>query len=104
MLLRPDGSSVVIDWPHASRGAAWFDAASIAFEIAGTGGDPTAWLRQCASAFDVDVQVLTDLLVLVLGYFERSARQPAPAGIPTLRTFQRRYADGLTRWLRTHEP
>jgi hypothetical protein len=45
----------------------------------------------------------TDLVGALAGlgaFFADAARQPAPPGLPSLRTFQQAHADALTSWLR----
>ena len=48
----------------------------------------------------VPLDTLVDAVVGLLGYLVWNSRQPDPPGIPTLRAFQRRLADGVTTWLR----
>ena len=42
---------------------------------------------------------LVDTLVGACAFFTWECRKPEPAGLPTLRAFQRSVADGLTRGL-----
>lgn len=100
LLVRPDGSVVVVDWPWATRGAAWFDRLCLALNVALNDPDVlpealvTRWLPE-VPAEDVDA-----VLAGLAGFFCDAARRPAPPGLPTVRAFQRAQGDVLLRWLR----
>lgn len=103
ILVRPDGTVVVIDWPWALRGARWLDACLLTSEFAIEGGTPTdtdAALTRIADRCGTTTTPLVDTLVWLTGFYVHRSRTPAPPGIPTLRAHQRRSADGLTAWLR----
>ncbi|UZN04493.1 phosphotransferase [Cellulomonas sp. S1-8] len=92
----------MIDWPHASVGAPWIDLAFMLPSVAlqGGAGDP-AWLfSQREVADGVGIDDLRAALAGLSGYFAWSSCQPAPTGIPNLRTFQAAQAGATLRWLR----
>jgi len=99
LLVRTDGSVVVVDWPWATRGASWFDRLCLLVNV--TLNDPGAspetlvarWLPE-VPADDVDA-----VLAGLAGFFCDVARRPAPPGLPTVRAFQRAQSDVLLRWL-----
>ena len=93
LLVRPDGSVVVVDWPYGSVGPAWLDTVLLAMNVLVHGGPGDRLLA------GVDPRVATDVIAGVTGgYLERS-RQPSP-GIPHVRAFQRAQADAVLPWLR----
>jgi len=88
LLIRPDGTVAMVDWPWASRGPAWFDTLSVLINVATFGGhDVSALLAEHAPA-ELESAKLTAVLVAIGGYFLDAARKPAPAGLPTIRAFQ----------------
>jgi aminoglycoside phosphotransferase (APT) family kinase protein len=100
LLVRPDGTVVVVDWPWACRGAAWVDSVLLLINVRLHGGHDThALLAQRAARTDADPGDLVAALAGVAGYFIDTARRPAPLGIPTVRGFQRAQGDALLAWL-----
>ena len=96
---------VLIDWPWAVTGARWLDAALLTAEVAAQDDDASRAvadeaLERIAARCGVPLDTLVDAVVGLLGYLVWNSRQPDPPGIPTLRAFQRRLADGVTTWLR----
>jgi aminoglycoside phosphotransferase (APT) family kinase protein len=90
-----------VDWPWASRGAAWVDLLFMLPSIAMQGG-PKPWqifnrhpLGQAAPA-----GAATAVLAAVTGFFVQQSRLPAPPGLPTLRAFQRDQGVPALEWLR----
>ncbi|MGI3784091.1 MAG: phosphotransferase [Janthinobacterium lividum] len=100
LLLTPDGSVVVVDWPWATRGAAWFDRLALLVNVGlNDAGAPLeelleVWLPDVA-ADDVDA-----VLAGLAAYFVDIARRPDPPGLPTVRAFQRAQGEVVLRWLR----
>lgn len=92
LLVTPDGSVRVVDWPWASRGAAWADAVMLLVNVR-WGGDLDV-RTHLDTVLDLGA-THEDVLGLVagLGGFctEAGGRPPAP-GLPTLRQFQREQA------------
>jgi aminoglycoside phosphotransferase (APT) family kinase protein len=101
LLVRADGSVVVVDWPWASRGPAWLDILLVLVNVCvcGGGGDVDALLAAHTSA-EVDPSDLTAVLAGLAGYYVDVARQPAPAGLPTVRAFQQQHARAVLAWVR----
>lgn len=103
LLLRPDGSLVVVDWPWAVRGASFVDPALLLIEFISSSApdvDADHWIDHIATAHAVDPGTLTGLLIGVLSYLESAGRQPDPPGLSTVRAFQRFQADALRDWVR----
>jgi Ser/Thr protein kinase RdoA (MazF antagonist) len=92
MLVRPDGSMVIVDWPSGSAGPPWLDTALLAMNVLVFGGDGDRIMPPAG----------VDLVVAVAGYFLDRSRQPPPPGLPTVRAFQRMQADRLLPWLHRH--
>ncbi|AXH95054.1 aminoglycoside phosphotransferase family protein [Ornithinimicrobium avium] len=92
LLVTPDGSVRVVDWPWASRGAAWADAVMLLVNVRWGGGlDVRPHLGTVLDLGATHEDVLG--LVAGLGGFctEAGGRAPEP-GLPTLRQFQREQA------------
>ena len=105
MILRSDGSVVVVDWPAASIGAAFIDLdarrrpaspceVSIPWAVAAE--HP---LLAAAPAEQIDA-----LAVALAGFFVAQSAPPAPPGLPTVREFQRLQAVTNLDWLRRRRP
>ncbi|HEY0002903.1 MAG TPA: aminoglycoside phosphotransferase family protein [Actinoplanes sp.] len=95
ILVRPDGSMVVVDWPWACVGPAWLDTVLLALNVMVHGGDAERVI--C----DLDPQAVTDVVAGMTGMFRHVCRLPPPPGIPTVRAFQRWQSDALLPWLRS---
>jgi aminoglycoside phosphotransferase (APT) family kinase protein len=94
LLVRPDGRVVIVDWPWGSVGPDWLDRLLLAFDVLVSGSDPAPALA------GIDPAVVTDFAVALAGMFAHICRLPDPPGIPTVRAFQRRWADALLPWVR----
>ncbi|MFG2059057.1 phosphotransferase family protein [Micromonospora sp. NPDC048930] len=100
LLLGPDGTVTVVDWPWACRGPAWLDSLLVLVNVQVHGGhDPEALLRARPLTADADPAGVTGVLAGFAGFFLDGARQPPPPGIPTVRAFQRLQGDRLLPWL-----
>ncbi len=100
LLLRPDGSVAIVDWPWACTGPVWLDTVLLSINVRLFGGDAERVLTDLAGRTGADPRRFTDVLAGAAGYFLDAARRPAPAGLPTLRGFQRAQGDALLPWLR----
>lgn len=101
VLLRPDGSVVLIDWPWAARGAGWLDALTLLFNVRYL--DPEADVEAVVAehpvfagmpALDAD-----RVLIGIAGHFLAVSQEPDVPGIPTLRAFQYDQAVAILGWL-----
>ena len=94
------GGGVVVDWPHACRGAAFVDVVLLAPGVAMQGGPPPADLltrsRAGRSATRAD---LTATVCALAGYFTERSLRPPPPGLPTVRAFQAAQGEVTRRWL-----
>jgi aminoglycoside phosphotransferase (APT) family kinase protein len=96
VLIRPDGRVVLVDWPWAALGPAWFDTALLLVEVCTTGGhDVPALLAETAHRHQVPEADIYGVLAAVAGYCRYSTALPAPPSIPNVRAFQRTQADAL---------
>jgi hypothetical protein len=93
LLIRPDGSVVVIDWPFGCAGPGWFDQLNLVLNVRLYGG------TLADTVIDADPDDLTGCVAGLAGMFTDRARRPAPPGLPTLRRFQRDQADVMLAWL-----
>ena len=94
MLVRPDGRVVIVDWPWASVGPAWFDMVCLAADVWVHGGDPERVIA------GLDRRIVTDVFAALAGMYRHHGRLPPPPGIPTVRQFQRRQFERLMPWVR----
>jgi aminoglycoside phosphotransferase (APT) family kinase protein len=101
LLIRPDGSVVIVDWPWACTGPAWLDTLLLSINVRLYGGDVEAdrLLADLARRTGADPADFVDVLAAMAGFFLDAARRPAPPGLPTLRAFQRAQGQALLPWL-----
>jgi aminoglycoside phosphotransferase (APT) family kinase protein len=92
---------VFIDWPWASRGAAWVDLLFMLPSVAMQGG-PKPW-----EIFDVHplgrgapAAGVTAVVAAAAGFMIRGSRLPPPPGLPTVRAFQRDQGIPALEWLK----
>nr|BFE56785.1 hypothetical protein GCM10020063_013110 [Dactylosporangium thailandense] len=94
LLIRPDGTVVVVDWPFGCAGPPWFDALCLVLNIRLYGG------RITDDVIGGDPGDVTGCVAGLAGMFADRARRPDPPGLPTLRKFQQDQADVMLAWLR----
>lgn len=100
MLLTP-GGAVLVDWPWAARGAAFFDLVGMAPSLALSGGpDPERLWDRLPAGYRPEPEALTLAVLAIAGLFTESATRPAPPGLPTLRAFQDAQGRAARAWLR----
>ena len=91
---------VIVDWPHACRGAAFVDHVFFAPSVAMQGGpEPADLLALSAAGRSADPQQLAATVCALGGYFTYQSLQPPPAGLPTVRAFQAAVGEVTRRWL-----
>jgi hypothetical protein len=100
-LLYTDDGVVLVDWPHACRGAAFVEPVLFAPSVAMQGGPrPADLLAMSKAARDVDEQALAALVCALAGYFTERSLRPPPPGLPKARAFQAAQGDVARQWLR----
>jgi len=100
LLVRPDGSVVLVDWPWACRGAAWIDSIALLLNVGLYGGhDVDALMSASPVLRAADPDLVTSFLAGLAAYFLDSARQPTPTGLPTVRAFQLAQGEVVLAWL-----
>ena len=100
LLLRADGSVVLVDWPWAAHGPAWHDALQLLVNARLHGGiDCTPRLLALAARWDAPLDDLVGVLAGLAGFFADACRRPDPPGLPTIRAFQRAQAESTVDWL-----
>jgi hypothetical protein len=93
---------VVVDWPHACRGAAFTDVVFFAPSVAMQGGpEPAALLARSRAGRDASPDAVAALVCALAGYFTQRSLQPPPPGLPTVRRFQAAQGEVTRRWLAT---
>ena len=90
-----------VDWPWASRGAAWIDLLFMLPSVAMQRG-PKPWeiFDTHPLAREVAGDRVTAVVAVITGFFIRSSRQPSPPGLPTIRAFQRDQGLPALEWLK----
>ena len=102
LLVRSDGSAVLVDWAHAALGCSWLDALTLLLDVRlhdGAGAHDVEALLAPA-VLGVDARAVTAVLAGLSGYFVDAARLPAVPGLPTLRAFQATEGVAALGWLR----
>ncbi|ACQ79616.1 aminoglycoside phosphotransferase [Beutenbergia cavernae DSM 12333] len=102
VIVPTDGrGAVVVDWPYASRGAAFCDVVGMLPALATEGGpQPEEIVRTHPVARAADPDAVTAYVAAIVGYFTRASLDPPPQGIPHVRAFQRAQAEVGVVWLR----
>lgn len=98
--VRLDGELLrIFDWPYASIGPPEFDLAAFAESIAAEGGPSCeAVVGWYESALPVRHAALVGSVAGIAGYFADRAPLPPPAGLPRLRSVQRRQLKASLGW------
>jgi aminoglycoside phosphotransferase (APT) family kinase protein len=93
---------MVVDWPHACRGAAFVDLVAFAPSVAMQGGPgPAELMARSRAGRNVSREPLAAVVCAVAGYFTERSLQPPPPGLPTVRRFQAAQGEVARRWLAT---
>lgn len=99
-MLLTDGGVVMVDWPHASVGAAVVDLVLWAPSVAMQGGpEPGELLARSAIGRSASRAGLTAVVCALAGYFTQRSLCPPPPGIPAVRAFQAAQGEVTRRWL-----
>lgn len=105
--LRPDnilidvhGRARLLDWPWAARGAGWVDALLYLLDlrVSDAGADVDPLLSHPVFDESRTADHVSLLAAIGGGWFEK-CRWPAPAGMTTIRDFQRREALAAVAWV-----
>ena len=102
VLLRDDGSVVLVDWPWGARGVGWFDALSLLINVRyyDSGADVEGIVARHPVFDAMPRDAATRVLAGFAGMFLGSSSRPAPEGMPTLRAFQHDQAVATLDWVR----
>ncbi|KUG51443.1 hypothetical protein AVL62_08805 [Serinicoccus chungangensis] len=99
LLVEPGGRVRVVDWPWASRGAAWFDATSLLVDVRAVGDVDLPRHLPALQALGATREDVLGVVAGLGGYLLDAARRPAAPGLPTLRPFQRSRGEAAVRLL-----
>lgn len=100
LLVQPDGRVRLVDWPWASRGAPWCDAAMLLVNVRWAGDlDVRAHLPEILDLGATHEDVL-GVVAGLTGFFTEAAQRAPVPGLPTLRVFQRQQAEAGATLLR----
>lgn len=101
LLIEPRGRVRVVDWPWASRGAAWFDASSLLIDVWAVGELDLRPHLPAIEALGASREDIAGVVAGLGGFLLDAARRPPAPGLPTLRAFQRSRGDAAVRLLQT---
>jgi len=87
LLMRPDGTTVIVDWGMSRLGPRWADL----FLLSLAWADRPEFDARVAT-IDADPTTVTDLLIGLGGWLAFRSTHDAPPGLPTMPAFQRREA------------
>lgn len=87
LLIRPDGTAVIVDWGMSRLGPSWADL----FLLSVAWADRPEFDARAAT-FGADPATVTDLLIGLGGWLAFRSTRDAPPGLPTMPAFQRREA------------
>ena len=87
LLMRPDGTTVIVDWGMSRLGPRWADL----FLLSVAWADRPEFDARAAT-IDADPTTVTDLLIGLGGWLAFRSTHDAPPGLPTMPAFQRREA------------
>lgn len=99
LLLASDGRVLLCDWNWPMQGAAWLDSLFLLIGPRGDGLDVEAVIARSPLLSAVPPESIDVVLALVVGYFLKSAREPAPATSPFIRDAQRWQGEVCWDWL-----
>ena len=99
LLVEADGRVRLVDWPWASRGAAWFDASSLLVDVWAVGEVDLGPHLPPVLALGATREDVLGVVAGLGGYLLDAARRPAAPGLPTLRAFQRSRGEAAVRLL-----
>ncbi len=85
MLLRPDGTVMVVDWSWPCVGAAWVDLVFLAPALTQHGVDPEPILASHPLTRDIDPAAITAMVCALAGYWTRESHRSPGAQSPALR-------------------
>jgi aminoglycoside phosphotransferase (APT) family kinase protein len=91
---------IVVDWPHACRGAAFADLVFLAPSIAMQGGpEPSELIAMTSTGRAASREGLISTVCAIAGYLTERSLRPPPPGIPTVRAFQAALGEIARQWL-----
>lgn len=88
LLLQPDGRVRVVDWPWATRGAPWADAAMLLLNVRWAGDLDVRPHLPALHDLGAEAEDVVGMVAGLTGFCLDAARRPPDPGLPTLRTFQ----------------
>ncbi|WP_093782199.1 aminoglycoside phosphotransferase family protein [Actinacidiphila guanduensis] len=100
-ILLTEDRVVVVDWPWAAVGAAWFDVVAMGPSVVMQGTpDAVRLLDRHLHAQGAAPEDVTTVLIAAAGFFLHQSVQPPPPGLPTVRSFQRAQGEAALPWIR----
>ena len=90
VLIRSNGTAVLVDWPWAVVGPDWFDPATLLFNVAyfDPSFDARPWLANHLSFSTTTPEQVARLWLAFAGFFLAAGTSPDPPGVPGLSRFR----------------
>lgn len=99
-LLLTDDRVYIVDWSSACLAQAWLDLVFMLPSVRLDGGpQPEAIASTHPLTEAADPKAVTTVVAALTGYFIHQSHRPAPAGLPTVRAFQRAQGEISLEWL-----
>lgn len=92
LLVEESGTVRIVDWPWATRGAAWCDASMLLLNVRWDGGLDVRPHLPAVHGLGATEEDVLGVLAGLTGFFTEACRRPPSPGLPTLREFQRQQA------------
>ncbi len=99
MLVRPDGTVIVVDWSWPCVGAAWVDLVFLMTDLAVHGVDPEPILRSHALTQDIDPKAISAVVCALAGYWIRESCRPGGSQSAALRRHRAESGRATVAWL-----
>lgn len=99
LLVRPDGSAVLVDWNWLSTGAGWTDFVGVLPLARADGLDADAWLARSPLTAEVDPDHVDCWLAVVAALMLARADPPSPGPTATIHHHRRWFARAFLDWL-----
>ncbi|MEV0111356.1 phosphotransferase [Nocardia sp. NPDC050799] len=99
MLVRPDGTVMVVDWSWPSVGAAWVDLVFLVTALASHRVDPEPILGSHALTRDVDPEAISAVVCALAGYWIRESCRPGGSQSAALRRHRVESGRATVAWL-----
>lgn len=102
LLIDTSGEIILVDWPWATRGAAWYDGLTVLIEakIFNPDFDADRLIASHELFNGVASEAVDAVLAGLAGFYVDAARRPPIPSLPTLRDYHAKQASATVAWLK----